>query len=175
MDSSAVAVGRIVRAHGLRGEVVVQPASTGSDVLFLVESVLVDHGGKRNRVPIVNTRMQGKAQVLLLEGVKDRTAAEKLVGAQLWLEYDELPAPEEGEYYVDDLIGLEVFSPAGERLGEVVDFEDGGPQSWLVVETAKGRALVPFTEPMVKVDEESERVILDAPEGLLDPETAVKA
>jgi ribosomal 30S subunit maturation factor RimM len=64
-----------------------------------------------------------------------------------------------------------VVSPAGEKLGQVVDFEDGGMQAWLVVETAKGRSLVPFTEPLMRVDEESERIVLDAPEGLLDPET----
>ena len=59
MDSSAVVIGRIVRAHGLRGEVVFQPASLGSDVLFRVETVLVDHAGTRARREIVNTRDQG--------------------------------------------------------------------------------------------------------------------
>ena len=170
MDSAVVIVGRIVRAHGLRGELVVAPATLGSDVLFVVDSVLLEQGGTRARREIVHTREQGKSIVLTLDGVPDRTAAEKLIGAQLLVERDELPEPDEGEFYVEDLIGLEVVSPTGERLGKVVAFEDGGMQSWLVVETATGLPLVPFSEPLIRVDEDAGLIVLDAPEGLLDPD-----
>jgi 16S rRNA processing protein RimM len=167
MDESEVIVGRVVRAHGLRGELVVQTTTPGSDVLFHVDAVVVDHRGTRVRRKLRKTREQGRATVISIESCDDRNASEAMVGAQLLLRRSELPPPSEGEVYVSSLIGLPVVDPQGNVLGVVADFEDGGMQSWLVLEANQIRWLVPFTEPMVQV--EPGRVVLDAPEGLLDP------
>ena len=174
-DEELIVVGTILRAHGLRGEVIVRPASDGSDVLLDVESIVIEQDGRRDRRQVETSRWQGKAIALKLEGVSDRTAAEALQRASVLLGHDELPDPEEDEFYVEDLIGLDVVSPAGAVLGKVVDFESGGPQEWLVVEAGGIRSLVPFAEPLVQVDEPGKRVIVDAPEGLIEGAPVVRS
>lgn len=165
----AIEVGRVVRAHGVRGGLLVRPASEGSDVLLLVPAVELDHAGRRERRKVTSARPQGKGILLQLEGVTDRNGAEALAGAGLWLREDELPPPEEGEYYVADLMGLSVVTPSGEPRGRVVDLESSPAQDWLVVERDGARLLIPFTEGLVEVEFEAGRVVVDGPEDLFDP------
>lgn len=165
-----VEIGTIVRAHGLRGEVVVRPAAAGADSLLRVSRVSLDSGGQRRAVEIRRARLQGKGVALTLAGVEDRTAAEALAGARLFVDAAELPPPEEGEYYEEELIGLAVVAPDGRPLGKVTELESAGAQTWFVVETPTGSSLVPFTEPLVRVDLPGRRLVVDAPEGLLEGE-----
>lgn len=159
-------VGRVVKAHGLRGGLVARPASDGSDVLLGVEDVTLALAGRSARLHVATARWLGKQVLLDLEGVGDRNAAEGWVGAEVLV--DELPPPSDGEYYVAALQGLPVVTPAGQPVGKVVDLEAGGPQDWLVVERDGRRHLVPFAEPLVRIEEDPARVVLDAPEGLFD-------
>lgn len=166
-----VELGLVVRAHGIRGELVVRPASVGSELLLEVDEVQLEHGGVWRPLRILRARTQKNSIVLALEDVADRNAAEALRGARLLIGQDQLPPPEEGEYYVSDLIGLKVLDTEGQLLGSVVGFEDGGRQSWFEVELEDGeRRLVPFSEGLVEVDLESGSLVVDAPEGLLSGE-----
>lgn len=169
-EPDRVLLGRIVRAHGLRGEVVVRPATPGSDVLLELEALELELGGSVRPVRVLRGRIQKDAVVLTLEDVADRTTAERLVGATLHVRRDALPPPEEGEFYVDDLIGLPMVSPDGRTLGTVTGFVDGGTQSWFEVDVGGETRLVPFTEPLVQVDPKGQRIVVDAPEGLLEGE-----
>jgi 16S rRNA processing protein RimM len=163
-----VVVGRVTRAHGLRGQLVIQPASPGSDVLLRVDVVTSVQAGTRRELRIRDSRYQGKLLLLSFEGVPDRTAAERLIGAELFVLRSALPPPDEDEFYTESLIGLGVQDPAGRQLGKVVDLESAEGLTWLVVETSTGRHLLPFTVPLVKVDIEKGCLIVDAPVGLLD-------
>ncbi len=164
------AVGRLVRAHGLKGAVVARPASDGSDVLLQVEQVVVEHAGERTRRRVRAARRLGRQVLLELEGIEDRTRAESLVGAALLLSSDELPPPAEGEIYRRDLVGLEVVGKDGQRYGTVVDLESSPAQEWLLVDCGGREVLVPFTEGLVTVDLPAGRVVVDAPEGLFEGE-----
>lgn len=166
-DDAEIVVGRVVRAHGLRGQLVVLP-SGDPDILIDADQVVLDLKGQRRPAVVRDARLQGKLLLLAFEGLPDRTAAEPLVGASIIMRRDELPETEEGEHYVSELIGRPVVSPRGDVLGQVVDIEMAGALVWLVVETRSGRKLVPFTEPLVTVDDK--RVVVDAPTGLLDGE-----
>ncbi len=168
MAGAEVVVGRITRAHGLRGQLVVQPASPGSDVLLRVDEIVCQQAGKRQRLQIRDARYQGKLLLVSFEGVPDRTAGERLVGSELVLEKSALPPPDEDEFYTGALIGLQVKDRADKILGTVVDLEATETLTWLVVETPTGRHLVPFTEPLVEVDLDRKRIVVDAPPGLLD-------
>jgi len=168
MADAEIEVGRIVRPHGLRGWLVVQPASVGSDLLLNLKSIAAERRGRRERLVVRESRRQGKLLLLSFEGCPDRTAAEAWIGTRLLLPESELPPPGPDEFYASRLVGLSVVAPKGDVLGRVVDVESAGAQSWLVVETPSGRHLVPFTEPLVKVEAEAGRVVVDAPEGLLD-------
>jgi 16S rRNA processing protein RimM len=163
-----IVVGHIGRPHGLRGELVVQPAAGDPELLIDALDVTLDLKGRRLKVVVRDARMQGKFLLLAFEGYPDRTAAEPLVGAALIMRRDELPEAEEGEHYISSLIGRPVTNPAGVELGRVADVEASGSLTWLVVQTKTERRLVPFTEPLVTV--EDTRIVVDAPKGLLEGE-----
>lgn len=164
-------VGRIVKAHGIRGGVMARPAADGSDVLLHVPSVTLEQGGQRRVWKVLKAQFMGHQVLLQLEGLTDRNAAEAMVGAQVLLDKAALPPPDPGEYYRDDLVGLAVVGKDGRSYGRVVELETSPVQEWLVVEVEGRQVLVPFTEGLVEVDEEGGRVVVDAPEGLFDPDS----
>lgn len=167
MGSGAlVAVGKVVRAHGLKGGLIVRPASDGSDLLLGVDALILSQGERRREVAVLEAKPHGRQVLLLVAGIADRNASEAAVGAELLVERDAFPAAGENAYWALDLIGLPVVSPAGEPLGEVVDVESSPVQDWLVVKRDGGTHLVPLTAPLAKV--EPGRVVVDAPEGLFE-------
>lgn len=161
-------VGRVVKAHGLHGAVIVVPSSPGSDVLLGVEAVTLEQCGVRTRRRILESCGDGRGLRLTLEGVRGRTAAEALVGSTLWLAPSELPPAQDGEFYFAEIAGFAAVALDGTALGAVVDIESAPGQEWLVLEQAGRRHLVPFVEQLVTVDRETRRVVVDAPEGLFD-------
>ena len=166
-----VQVGKVVKALGLKGWVVAAPMTAGSDLLEHVDAVVVESKGVRRTVKVLDTNGEGSGTRLTLEGVKDRTAAEALVGATLWLAREDFPETSDDEAWLDDLLGLPVVDRTGAPLGTVVDLESSPMQEWLVVQAPQGHVLVPFTEPLVDVQDD--RIVVDAPPGLFDPSLAV--
>lgn len=106
--------------------------------------------------------------IVRFEGVAGREAAEALRGTELFVDSSAL-ALDEGEFWPEDLIGLQVVDPSGAPLGEVAGVVPG-PQDRLVVATPDGRRVeVPFVADLVG-DPEDGRIVVDAPPGLFDPE-----
>jgi 16S rRNA processing protein RimM len=102
------------------------------------------------RRSILRARETPKGFLVDLEGVRDRRTAAALRGAELLLDRDELDVPSEGEFYVGDLLGLEAFDEAGEKLGTVVDLLETPVHEVLVVEDKSGDSrYVPFTRAHV--------------------------
>ena len=96
--------------------------------------------------------------------VSDRTAAEALRGARIFIARSEFPAPADDEFYWADLIGLEVVNREGAALGAVVGLIDTGPHSVLRIEPAGGgeEVLVPFVSAYVdSVDVPARRIVVD--------------
>ena len=115
---------------------------------------------------------QQKGLVLVrIKGVNDRNAADALKGQALYIERDRLPEPDEDEYYFSDLVGLQAQWPDGTPFGDVVAADDFGGGPFLEVATqGHGRVLVPFTKAAVPVvDLDGGHVVVDPPEGLLEP------
>lgn len=101
------------------------------------------------------------------EGIADRVAAEALRGTELEVEAADRPELGEGEFWPEDLIGLEAEGPSGEPLGAVVAVVFG-PQDRLVVETPGGRRVeVPFVSALVG-DPVDGRIRIDPPGGMFD-------
>lgn len=169
--ASLAVVGFVVRAHGIRGALLVKPASDGSDVLLGLSALTVRRAGVDVRRKVLEAAPQGSLLRLRLEGVGDRNAAEALARAELLCSAAELPAAAAGEFYRHELVGLDVVSKAdGRSRGKVVELESSPLQEWLVVSDGSSQVLVPFTEGLVEVDLPGRRVVVDAPEGLFDGE-----
>ena len=155
-----VTIGTVVGTHGVRGTVRVRPTGTGE---HLREGVNPSIAGAHR--PIKGVRVTPKGFLLDLEGVADRRMAASLRGEALVLDRADLDSPEEGEFYVDDLVGLTAVGEAGAPLGEVAETFETAAHEVLVVRTPDGDVLVPFTmEHVPGVDLESGRVDVRPPE-----------
>jgi 16S rRNA processing protein RimM len=107
--------------------------------------------------------------ILTLAGVASRTAAESLRKRRVFASEEDLPEPAPGEYFLSDLIGLDVFDTDSLRIGRVEDVFDMPGQDVLVIRTNDGReAMIPAVSEFLKdVDLESGRLVVSLIEGLL--------
>jgi 16S rRNA processing protein RimM len=158
-------VGRVVRPHGLAGEVVVEPVDSSPVSLEPGSIFWLDD----RWISVTRSRVANRGRwVIALEGVADRDAAEELRGAELVVETDELPELESGHYYIHDLVGCRVEDTAGDDLGEVVAVVPG-PRDWLEIERDGQRSLVPMAKALLKeVDLQERRIVIDPPSGLAE-------
>jgi 16S rRNA processing protein RimM len=156
VDDARLEVGRIGRAHGLRGEVIVTPVSNVS-ARFEPGSTLWVEGRPRL---VASSRPYQHRYLIRFEGVDDRNAAELLRNKVV--EAEPLADAPEGELWVHELIGSEVRDSKGTRLGSVVAVEANPAHDLLVLDRG---ALVPM---VFVVSSEDGIVVVDPPEGLLD-------
>jgi 16S rRNA processing protein RimM len=167
-----VAVGRVLRPHGVRGEVVVEVLSDVPDRLAPGRRMTASWAGKPGRtsreVRVETYRPHKTGALVRFAGAEDRDQAEELRDALLEVDRSEVPAAPEGTYYWYQLLGCRCWVD-GEDLGEVTDLvEDGG--GLLLVVSRDGRQVpIPFVQSFLKeVDVERGRIELDLPEGLLE-------
>ncbi len=135
-----VIIGFIGAPHGVRGTVRVKAAGTGRHIRKGTEPVI-----DGTRQLISNVRQTPKGYLVDLAGVEDRLQASKLGGKELVLDRDELDEPEEGEFYVGDLLGLAAVDAAGEDLGVVEDVVSTPAHDLVVLRMRGGELYVPFT------------------------------
>ncbi len=138
-DEMAV-VGRIARAHGNRGQVIVDPATDFPDERFKAGSVLfIRRGDATEAVRVENVRFQRGRPIIGFAGIDTMDAAEALAGSELRVSADELQPLPPGSYYHHDLIGCAVETPRGEQIGRVRAVEGDAAGSRLVVESTRRR------------------------------------
>ncbi len=156
MTPARLEVGRVGRAKGLRGEVMVT-LSTNRHERMTAGAVL--YSGDRALVIREAHEHQGRWRVQF-EGLDDRNAAEALRGAVLT--GDPLGDAPEGEAWVHDLIGTEVHDRAGTMLGRITSVEDNPAHDLLVLDNG---ALVPM---VFVVEHRNDVIVVELPDGLLD-------
>jgi 16S rRNA processing protein RimM len=170
-------VGRVVRPHGVRGELAVEVRTDDPDLRLAVGAVLATEPAAAGPLTVAGSRWHSGRLLLRFAGVDDRTAAEGLRGTLLVVDsadLEDLPDPD--EFRDHQLIGLSVIAPGGEQVGTVADILHLG-QDVLVVAGSGKRAgaeiLIPFVSAIVTdVDVAAGRLRVDPPQGLLDPEAA---
>jgi 16S rRNA processing protein RimM len=168
-------VGRIGRAHGIKGEVGVEVRTDDPDLRFADGAQLLTDPPERGPLTVVETRWHSGRLLVRFKGVDDRTAAETLRGTLLVVEADEAARLEDpDEFYDHQLVGLAVVSTAGDAVGEVVDVLHLPAQDVLAIKRADGaEVLVPFVKELVPViDLDARTVTVEPRPGLLDPEAA---
>lgn len=164
-------VGRVVRPHGVRGEVVVEVRTDEPEARYVPGAVLQTGQVAPAALTVRSVRPHHGRLIVAFEGVPDRTAAEPLRGTLLQVDSDAVAAPSDpDEFHDHQLIGLAAVDPAGEPLGEVVRIDHAPAADLLVLERPGGRtALVPFVAAIVReVELAGGRVVIDPPPGLFD-------
>jgi 16S rRNA processing protein RimM len=166
-------IGRIVKAHGIRGEVVVEAVSNRPE-RFSPGAVLYAGAGPGGRAlpvrratpqggPDAAGRMARPRWIVAFEGVEDRNEAERLRGTVLTGEpLARGDAGDGGDLWVHELVGSELFDPSGRVLGRVAAVEANPASDLLVLEDG---GLVPM---VFVVEAAAGRVVVDPPAGLLD-------
>jgi len=143
-----VAVGRITRPHGLKGEVRVLPFFTNQELLKALPRFFLKKEGKEVLTPVGVREAPGSRTLLFkFEEIKGLEEAEALRGRLLYAEISDFPEPGEDEFYYYQVEGLPVRTEAGELLGRVRGVMPVGPYDLLEVEDQKGRT---FYLPMVE-------------------------
>ena len=161
--SDPVAIGVVLAPHGVRGTLRVRALGAGKHLRTGTEPVVA---GMRRRISAV--RKTPKGFLLNLEGIESRGGARSLTGQEILLDRDELDVPEDGEFYVADLVGLTVVNDEGEVVGTIEDTFETAAHEVLVVREARDRQelYLPFTlEHVPEVDLEAERILIRPPEG----------
>ena len=155
-----VALGYISAVHGIKGWVKVHSWTRPMEAILGYRPWLL--GEQKSPVKIIDGRKQGKGLVALLPGFEDREQAITLVGQQIFVERDQLPATVEGEYYWAELEGLEVHTTNGDVLGRVDRLMETGANDVLVIRGEREH-LVPFIhgQYVKRVDLESGLIEVD--------------
>ena len=165
-----VLVGRIARAHGNRGQVIVNPATDFPEERFRAGAVLqIRRGDATETVTVENVRFHGGRPIVGFTGIDTMDAAEALAGIELRVSMDALQALPEGSYYHHDLIGCSVETPRGETVGRVRAVEGDAAGSRLVVDGTNGDVLIPMVDGIcVEVDVAGRKIVVAPPDGLLE-------
>jgi 16S rRNA processing protein RimM len=163
-------VGRVARAHGNKGHVIVNPETDFAAERFAAGNVLVvDQAGTRIERRIAAVRFQQGRPILALDGIETMNDAEALAGAELNVDAASVPRLPENTFYRHDLVGCEVKDTAGRVIGRVTGVEGPLEQSRLVLESERGEVLIPMVDGIcVRVDPAAKVIVVDPPPGLID-------
>jgi len=166
-------VGRIGRAHGVRGEATIEVRTDDPDARFPIGATLQTDPASHGPLTITSGRVHNGILLLGFAGISDRTAVEKLRNTLLLSDVDIDAETSDDLYHVAHIKGCKVFladsnGESGREIGIVTDVLELPAQDTLVIETANGEKLVPFVTEMVPlIDIKNKKIIIAPPEGLL--------
>lgn len=157
-----ILLGRVAGAFGVRGELKLVSWTEPRTALFRYQPWILRTGSDERELDGVRGRETPKGVVATFPGVEDRNAAEALIGTEIWVPRERLPAPAPGEYYWVDLEGLAVQTVDGVPLGTVSHLFDTGANPVMVVAGDRER-LIPFLPDrfVTSVDFDAGRVVVD--------------
>ncbi|MFH1263813.1 MAG: ribosome maturation factor RimM [Pseudomonadota bacterium] len=157
-----IAIGRIGRAKGLRGEVRVEVYNPDSQLLENVRSIASGTDPSNLTTLVIQSlSQQPKSCVVHFDGVDTREAAEKLTGRELFAKRSDLPELPKGEYYHVDLIGCDVKTENGEWIGTLRSVMTTPSNDIYVVNGPRGESLFPaIPEVVVRVELEKRQIVI---------------
>jgi len=160
-EDALVVMGWISAPYAIHGWVKIKPHSETIDSLLDYPIWHVGRNGQWRQFRLLEGKVHTQYLLAHLEGVDDRDAAEALMGMDIAVLREEMPEADEGEYYWDDLIGLEVVNSEGAVLGQVVGLLETGAHDVLQIKGERER-LIPFVEAFVReVDREARRIVVE--------------
>lgn len=161
-------VGVITTTHGVRGEVKVFP-TTDAERFMELEYVILDTVREKRELTIQNVKFFKNLVILKFEGIDNINDIEKYKGKELWVPREEAQELDEDEYYIGDLIGMDVLLEDGTRFGSLKDVMETGANDVYVVETEEGKeVLLPaIHDCIMDVDIEKNAMTIHLMKGLL--------
>ena len=164
-------VGVISSTHGLRGEVKVFPTTDDAARFQTLKNVVLDTGRKKLDLEIQSVRFFKQFVIVKFKGIDNINDIEKYKGKSLFVTRENAVELEENEYYIGDLIGMEVYTDdSEERFGVLKDVMETGANDVYCVKTPEGKELLlpAIHDCILDVDLDKEEMLVHVLPGLLD-------
>lgn len=163
-------VAHVRRAHGLRGELLIRSLTARAEDVFTPGRILYASADPDAvSVAVRGARTTHDGWLILLEGVSDRTGAERWRGGELWAEHDEQTALSGDTPFAGDLVGLTMQLVDGTVIGTVSNFFELPQGPVLEVDRAEDSVLFPLrSEFVTRIDAAGGVIVVDPPTGLFD-------
>jgi 16S rRNA processing protein RimM len=163
-------VGRVARAHGNKGQVIVNPETDFPEERFAAgNELIVELAGRESRRRIATVRFHQGRPVIGFDGVDTMNDAEALTGAELKVPASAVAPLPDSTYYRHDLVGCEVRDERDGVIGRVVRVDGTLERSHLVIDGPRGEVMLPLVEEFwVGIDLAARVIVVRPPEGLLD-------
>lgn len=169
------AIGKVVKPHGIKGKVKVEYFGEDYHLFSLNRRVFIEvERGRPKPYEILEAIPQPPRLILRFKGVDRVQETETLIGRDILVEKEILPELEKGEYYWMDILGMEVETLEGRRIGKVKAIFPTGANDVYVVEGKRGEILLPATEEVIQsIDLQSRVMKVNRMEGLWEDEDEV--
>jgi 16S rRNA processing protein RimM len=162
-------LGRIIKPHGLKGEIQILLDVDYPEDYEDLESVFVEQKGELVPYFVESIKIRSNLNIVKFEGIENSEAALKLKNAVLYLPEDELEELEDDEYYFHELLGFTVKDEIAGELGTVKAVHTLPAQNVIAIEHQNREVLIPIADHIVlKVDKENKTIEVKMPEGLLE-------
>jgi len=168
-ETKRITIGKICRVRGVKGEMVVAPLTDDPDRFSELKVINITVGEITREYHLLSVRKLADRIWLKLREINTPEEAKLLVGGFIEIEKEQLIKPGEGNYFVFDLIGLEVITASGEKIGLVKEVISLPANDIYVVESGNKIYNIPATKDIVKrVDLAKGVMIIEPMEGLLE-------
>ena len=158
-----IAIGRLGRPHGVRGEIKLSPFfGHGLVEEFVGRPLYVDNGECAVKVVLESSRAADKVCIVAFEGIETPESVAEFTGRALQAPRARMPSPPDGKYYYEEIIGLPVFDLEGNELGRLADFFEAGSSDVWVIRTGAGEEIMTpcIPETLIAVDLPGGRIIM---------------
>ena len=169
-SDSLILMGKVAATHGIRGQLRVIPYSGLTEAFLSAGSLfLKDVSGRMLQHDVAAVAVHGKKLLVTLKGFSDINQVLPFVGSEVFLYRDQLPAPEEDEYYWFDLVGMKVVTTDNRLLGVLESIIETGSNDVYVVASDEREYLIPaLSDVVVSVDTKTKIMTVTPVEGLFD-------
>ena len=160
-DDDLICVGHVLGSQGIKGWVKVFSNTSPRENIVSYSPWLIERDGVLKKTA-VQGRRQGKNVLARLEGIVDRSQADDMTGCRIFIDAQQLPQLEAGEYYWSDLVGLSVETVQGDPLGVIDSMMETGADDVMVI-TGERERLIPFVVDQIvrEVDLDNQRIVVD--------------
>lgn len=159
-------IGVITQPHGIKGEVKVYPTTDDLNRFKMIDSLVLEKGERKEEMKVEEVKYFKGMAILKLSGLNSIEDAEKVRQADLYIKREQSSPCKEGEYFVCDLIDMDVLDEEGRTVGKVQDVMTGGANAVIVVRTLEDKEILIPKAPgfLLGVDLEGNKMTIHVPE-----------
>lgn len=167
---SYIEIGKIQNTHGIKGELKIESYSDFTELRYAVGNIIyIDFEGKLVPVKINSYRIHKNKVLVTLDGYGNINLVEKFKNHIVYMKDEDRQELDDGEFYIDELIDMEVVDEDHNKVGVVIDVEPtNGAQNNLRIEKEDGKTfLLPYVDAfIIEIDEEKNQIVANMVEGL---------